>query len=82
MLYGYPLIVGWLLAVLGVIGLSEEAGGFSREGLAWVVVFGGLAFAGLGTALAVAARSWQRRTRPRCAAGRRELGEMTRARDG
>lgn len=68
-LYGYPLIVGGLLAVLGVVGLSEEPDGFSREGLAWVIVFGGLAFAGLGTALAVAARSWQRRTRPRCAAG-------------
>ena len=68
-LYGYPLIVGGLLAVLGVVGLPEETDGFSRVGLAWVIVFGGLAFAGLGTALAVAARSWQRRTRPHCAVG-------------
>ena len=68
-LYGYPLIVGGLLSVAGVVGLSEETGGFSSEGLAWVIVFGGLAFAGLGTGLAVMARSWQRRTKPHCPVG-------------
>ena len=31
-LYGFPLIIGGLLAVVGVVGLSEETGGFSRVG--------------------------------------------------
>ncbi len=66
-LYGYPLIAGGVLMRTGLLELPADPGLFSPGGLAWVVLFGGTTFAGLGTALALGARSYQHRTRPVCA---------------
>lgn len=40
--------------------------GFTATGSVWMIEFGGPAFAGLGLGLLMAARSYARRTRPRC----------------
>jgi len=66
-LYGVPLAI-WGTAVLA--GLTQPAGDpapFSATGQAWMITFGGLAFTGLGTALAIGAHSYHRRSRPACA---------------
>ena len=66
-LYGVPLAI-WGTAVLA--GLAPPTGNpapFTPTGQAWMITFGGLAFAGLGTALAVGARSFHRRSKPACA---------------
>jgi hypothetical protein len=66
-LYGVPLAI-WGTAVL--VGLTQPSGDpapFSATGQAWMITFGGLAFTGLGTALAVGAHSYHRRSKPACA---------------
>ncbi|GAA1589629.1 hypothetical protein GCM10009789_49080 [Kribbella sancticallisti] len=66
-LYGVPLAVWGSLTLAGVTPASSDSEPFTPTGLAWMVLFGGAAFAGLGTALAIGARSYQRRSQPLCA---------------
>jgi D-alanyl-D-alanine dipeptidase len=66
-LYGVPLAVWGSLTLAGVVSPATDSGAFTPTGLAWMVLFGGAAFTGLGTALAVGARSYQRRSQPLCA---------------
>ena len=66
-LYGVPLTIWGALTLVGVTPASEDPAPFSPTGLAWMVLFGGAAFAGLGTALTIGARSYQQRSRPVCA---------------
>jgi hypothetical protein len=66
-LYGYPLIVAAGLMLTGIAPAPADPGLFSPGGLAWALLFGGTTFAGLGTALALGAWSFQHRTRPVCA---------------
>ncbi|MGW1342748.1 hypothetical protein ACWCOV_16990 [Kribbella sp. NPDC002412] len=66
-LYGVPLVIWGSLTLAGVATAEGDPGPFTASGLAWMVVFGGLAFGGLGAALAVSARSYLRRTQPICA---------------
>ncbi|MEV4247662.1 hypothetical protein AB0J63_30110 [Streptosporangium canum] len=65
-LYGVALTVYVPAGVLGVVPAIEPIAGFTATGSVWMIEFGGLAFAGLGLGLLVAARSYARRTRPRC----------------
>ncbi|MFI0356924.1 hypothetical protein [Actinomadura sp. 9N407] len=66
--YGTGLTLYAPLSAVGVLPAPEPSGGFTGTGLAWMIEFGGLAFAGLGIGLIVAARSYAARTRPICAA--------------
>jgi hypothetical protein len=66
-LYGVPLAVWGVLTLTGVTPAAADAGPFTPSGLAWMVLFGGAAFGGLGTALAIGAYSYQRRSQPVCA---------------
>ncbi|MFI7065768.1 hypothetical protein ACIBL3_32550 [Kribbella sp. NPDC050124] len=66
-LYGVPLVIWGSLTLAGVAPADGDPGPFTASGLAWMVVFGGLAFGGLGAALAISARSYLRRTQPICA---------------
>ncbi|MEU0566635.1 hypothetical protein ABZ297_14750 [Nonomuraea sp. NPDC005983] len=66
-----PLIPAWLtgltLALYGTGILAAFPLFFAGTGsMAWMTAFGGLAFAGLGFGLLVAARSYAARTRPVC----------------
>ncbi|MFD8558180.1 hypothetical protein ACWDOR_30245 [Streptosporangium canum] len=65
-LYGLALTLYAPAGVLGVVPAIEPIAGFTATGSVWMIEFGGLAFAGLGLGLLVAARSYARRTRPRC----------------
>lgn len=65
--YGFPLLVWGGLTLVGVVPEATDPGRFTATGLAWIIVFGGASFAGLGTALALGAWSLQRRSRPVCA---------------
>ncbi|GCD94814.1 hypothetical protein [Embleya hyalina] len=67
-LYGVLLSAYAPLAALDVLPAPEPDPliGGTRSGTLWLVAFGGAAFGGLGFALAVAARSYAARTRPRC----------------
>ncbi|MFJ9692133.1 hypothetical protein [Kitasatospora sp. NPDC101183] len=68
MMYGYALIVLAPLVGLGRFGGFKPSPPFTTaSGLGWMAEFGGLAFAGLGTGLVVAARSYAARTKPVCA---------------
>ncbi|WP_216823950.1 hypothetical protein [Streptomyces roseifaciens] len=68
--YGVVLNVMVLLSVTGVTSPVEPKPPFDTSAsLTWMVWFGGLAFAGLGFALIVAARSYAARTRYICAGG-------------
>ncbi|MFI6800941.1 hypothetical protein [Streptosporangium canum] len=51
---------------LGVVPAIKPIAGFTATGSVWMIEFGGPAFAGLGLGLLMAARSYARRTRPRC----------------
>ncbi|MGV9776651.1 hypothetical protein [Streptosporangium sp. NPDC003464] len=62
-LYGTALTVTGAVLLAGGNGLSSGGGTVSP----WMIEFGGLAFAGLGIGLLVAARSYAARTRPVCA---------------
>ncbi|MFG3439439.1 hypothetical protein ACGF0J_19545 [Nonomuraea sp. NPDC047897] len=64
--YGIALTGYAALAALGMLPAAEPSGGFTVAGLTWMIAFGGLAFAGLGLGLLVAARSYASRTRPVC----------------
>lgn len=66
-LYGVPLVIWGSLTLTGVTPAAGDPEPFTASGLAWMVVFGGLAFGGLGCALAISARSYLRRTQPICA---------------
>lgn len=66
-LYGVPLAVWGTLTLTGITPAAPDSGPFSPTGLAWMILFGGAAFATLGTALAIGARSFQRRSQPTCA---------------
>ncbi|MFI6641860.1 hypothetical protein [Streptomyces sp. NPDC050504] len=66
--YGTLLTIGAALSATGAIPAFEAQEGFSPAGLTWMVLFGGLAFGGLGGSLLVGARSYAARTRPVCAA--------------
>lgn len=65
--YGALLTVGAALSAVGAIPAIEAQEGFTSAGLTWMVLFGGLAFGGLGGSLLVGARSYAARTRPTCA---------------
>lgn len=65
--YGFPLLLWGGLTLAGVVPEATDPGRFTATGLAWIIVFGGASFAGLGTALALGAWSFQRRSRPVCA---------------
>ncbi|MFG2818677.1 hypothetical protein ACGFX4_04520 [Kitasatospora sp. NPDC048365] len=67
-MYGAVLTVTAPLVAVGVLPGIEPSPPFTTSaGITWMVGFGGLAFAGLGLALVVAARSYATRTRPVCA---------------
>lgn len=66
--YGYPLLVGGLLGLAGVSELPVDPATPGLD-LPLMVIFGGLTFAGIGTALAVGAVSLARRSRPVCRPG-------------
>ncbi|MET7462422.1 hypothetical protein [Nonomuraea sp. NPDC005501] len=65
--YGSVLVVYASLRALGVLPSAASPDGFTRAGLTWMILFGGLAFAGLGYGLLLSARSYAARTRPTCA---------------
>ncbi|MEW1633052.1 hypothetical protein AB0469_03165 [Streptomyces sp. NPDC093801] len=66
--YGAVLTVTAPLIAVGVLPGIEPSPPFTTgSGVIWMVAFGGLAFAGLGTGLVVAARSYAARTHPVCA---------------
>ncbi|MFF9244831.1 hypothetical protein ACF1AY_38930 [Streptomyces sp. NPDC014776] len=67
-MYGSVLIVMAPLMAVGVLPEIKPSPPFTTtSGITWMVEFGGLAFAGLGIGLVVAARSYAARTRPVCA---------------
>ncbi|MGV9627074.1 hypothetical protein [Streptomyces sp. NPDC003487] len=67
-MYGAVLIIMSPLIAVGVLPEIEPSPPFTTSsGITWMVAFGGLAFAGLGIGLIVAARSYAARTRPVCA---------------
>ncbi|WP_371503177.1 hypothetical protein OG871_38320 [Kitasatospora sp. NBC_00374] len=67
-MYGVVLIVMAPLIAVGVLPAIEPSPPFTTSsGITWMVEFGGLAFAGLGIGLVVAARSYAARTHPVCA---------------
>ncbi|WP_345695430.1 hypothetical protein [Kitasatospora terrestris] len=67
-MYGTVLTVAAPLVALGVLPGVEPSPPFTtRSGITWMIGFGGLAFAGLGLGLVVAAGSYAARTRPVCA---------------
>ncbi|MER7340879.1 hypothetical protein ABT403_23915 [Streptomyces sp. NPDC000075] len=67
--YGAVLVVMAPLMATGVLPAIEPSAPFTTSaGITWMVEFGGLAFAGLGLGLVVAARSYAFRTHPVCAA--------------
>ncbi|MFE1555474.1 hypothetical protein ACFW6V_10820 [Streptomyces sp. NPDC058734] len=67
-LYGAVLVVMAPLTAVGVLPQIPPSPPFTTgSGITWMAEFGGLAFAGLGTGLVVAARSYAARTRPVCA---------------
>ncbi|MEU3842734.1 hypothetical protein AB0E88_22205 [Streptomyces sp. NPDC028635] len=72
-MYGAVLTVMAPLIGVGVLPRIEPSPPFTTSsGITWMIEFGGLAFAGLGIGLVVAARSYAARTRPVCAtAGKR-----------
>ncbi|MGV9310029.1 hypothetical protein ACWDLG_42260 [Nonomuraea sp. NPDC003727] len=64
--YGVLLLAYTALAVAGVVPGMRATPPFSVAGITWMTLFGGLAFAGLGIGLVVAALSYQARSRPFC----------------
>ncbi|WP_344638848.1 hypothetical protein [Kitasatospora cystarginea] len=67
-MYGAALIVMAPLMATGVLPKIKPDPPFTTSsGITWFVEFGGLAFAGLGIGLVVAARSYAARTHPVCA---------------
>lgn len=69
--YGAVLTVSAPLITVGVLPGIEPSPPFTTaSGVTWMVAFGGLAFAGLGLGLIVAARSYADRTHPVCATAR------------
>ncbi|MCF3182044.1 hypothetical protein IPZ70_19145 [Streptomyces polychromogenes] len=67
-MYGAVLIVMAPLMAVGVLPEIKPSAPFTTSsGVTWMVEFGGLAFAGLGIGLVVAARSYAARTHPVCA---------------
>lgn len=66
LLYGVPLAVWGSLMATGVTPADGDPSPFTATGIAYMVLFGGVAFGGLGTALAVGAVSYQRRSQPHC----------------
>ncbi|MFD8983852.1 hypothetical protein [Streptomyces sp. NPDC059564] len=67
-MYGAVLIVMAPLFAVGVLPAIKPSPPFTTSsGITWMVEFGGLAFAGLGIGLIVAARSYATRTHPACA---------------
>lgn len=66
-LYGTVLVVYAPLSAAGLVrGVTPEAPFTSEAGVMWMVLFGGLAFGGLGYGLLAGARSYAIRTRPVC----------------
>jgi hypothetical protein len=71
-LYGTVLVLYAPLSALGLLPAVRPSAPFTtRSGVTWMVLFGGLAFAGLGYGLLAAARSYTARTRPLCATAAR-----------
>lgn len=66
--YGYPLLIGGLLGLGGLVRMTPDPAMPGLD-LPLMLIFGGLAFAGIGTALAVGAISLFRRSRPACRPG-------------
>ncbi|MEU3404618.1 hypothetical protein ABZ766_11805 [Streptomyces sp. NPDC006670] len=66
-LYGTLLVLLAPLMATGALPVVKPSPPFTTSsGVTWMVEFGGLALAGLGLALLVAAHSYATRTRPRC----------------
>lgn len=66
LLYGVPLAVWGTLMLTGITPGRGDPGPFTVTGIAWMILFGGAAFGGLGSALAIGAVSYQRRSQPHC----------------
>jgi hypothetical protein len=67
-LYGTALTLIGIMLLVGIGSEPMPTPPFTDgTGLTWMIEFGGLAFAGLGIGLVVAARSYAARTRPICA---------------
>ncbi|WP_246186989.1 NAD(P)/FAD-dependent oxidoreductase [Microlunatus speluncae] len=66
--YGFPLLIGGLLGLGGIVRVAPDPA-LPGLDLPLIMIFGGLAFAGVGTALAVGAVSLFRRSRPVCRPG-------------
>ncbi|WP_413229660.1 hypothetical protein [Kitasatospora purpeofusca] len=67
-MYGVVLVVVAPLIAIGALpGIKPSPPFTTGSGITWFVEFGGLAFAGLGIGLLVAACSYAARTRPVCA---------------
>ncbi|WP_433169329.1 hypothetical protein [Kribbella sp. CA-247076] len=66
-LYGVPLTIWGTVVLAGLVQPGGDPAPFTATGLAWMITFGGLAFTGLGAALAIGARSYHRRSRTVCA---------------
>lgn len=65
--YGVLLVCYTALTVAGVLPEMTASPPFTAGGITWMTLFGGLAFAGLGIGLIVAAVSYARRSLPVCA---------------
>ncbi|GAB3757638.1 NADH dehydrogenase FAD-containing subunit [Microlunatus parietis] len=66
--YGYPLLIGGLLGLTGLMPLPPPPAVPGLD-LPLILIFGGLAFGGIGTALGVGAVSLLRRSRAVCRPG-------------
>ncbi len=66
--YGFPLLAGGLLGLGGLVRVAPDPAVPGLD-LPLMMIFGGLAFAGVGTALAVGAVSVFQRSRPVCPPG-------------
>jgi hypothetical protein len=69
-LYGVPLTIWGAVVLTGLARPDGDPAPFTTTGQAWMITFGGLAFTGLGAALAIGARSYHRRGRRVCAVPR------------
>ncbi|MFD1934443.1 hypothetical protein ACFSKW_23530 [Nonomuraea mangrovi] len=68
--YGVLLVFYAALIAAGILPEMAASPPFTAEGITWMTLFGGLAFAGLGIGLVVAAVSYARRSLPVCVPAR------------
>ncbi|TDD22201.1 hypothetical protein E1218_19815 [Kribbella turkmenica] len=63
-LYGVPLTIWGTVVLTGLVRPAGDPSPFTATERSWMITFGGLAFTGLGAALAIGARPYHRRGRP------------------